>query len=289
MNIDLLVQAIANGVLLAGFYALVTLGLNLLFGVLEITNFAHGDLIMMGAYATLWLNRLAGVDPIASIPIVFLVLFGVGLAVYLLFFKPILKAPAHNQIALTFGLSVFLQSLALIAWGSDLRTLDIPYVSKTISLGPVTLGYGRLIAFSIAAAFTLGFFAFLKWSKLGYAVRAVSQDPEAASLLGVNVNRIYALVSGLAAALGGVAGVLVAINLYIYPYVGVELTLKAFSVVILGGMGSYVGMLVASLVLGISESLVGAFFPQGSGLAPGVAFAIIVLVLAVKPEGLFRR
>lgn len=289
MQSELVLQVVVNGVLLGGFYALVTLGLNLIFGVMDVTNFAHGDMIMLAAYFSYWAAELFGIDPVAFIPLNAAIMFLIGLAFYRAALKPVLKAPAYNQIALTFGFSIFLQSLALILWTSDMRQIEVPYASRVLQLGPVSLGLGKLIAFTVALGFTLGFLVFLSRTKLGGAMRSVSQDPMAASLMGIDVDRIYLLTSGIASLLAGVAGSLVTLNLYINPFIGGELTLKAFGVVILGGMGSYFGMIVASMVLGLAEAFVGAFIPQGGSLAPGIAFAVIVIVLALRPKGLFGR
>ncbi len=287
--INLVLQVILNGILLGGFYALVTLGLNLIFGVMDITNFAHGDLIMLAAYFSFWAAKLFGIDPVMFIPVNAAIMFIVGLIFYRVALKPVLRAPAYNQIALTFGFSIFLQSLALVLWTSDMRQVEVPYASEVFQLGPISVGLGKLIAFGIALGFTLGFLLFLERTKLGGAMRSVSQDPMAASLMGIDVNRIYLLTSGIASLLAGVAGSLVTLNLYINPFIGGDLTLKAFGVVILGGMGSYLGMIIASIILGLAESFVGAFLPLGGSLAPGIAFAVIVAVLAIRPTGLFGK
>ncbi len=289
MSLDLVLQVMMNGILLGGFYALVTLGLNLIFGVMDITNFAHGDLIMLAAYFAFWAAKLFNIDPVTFIPINAALMFLIGLGFYRVALKPVLRAPAYNQIALTFGFSIFLQSLALILWTSDMRQIEVPYASIVLQLGPISVGLGKLIAFTIALSFTIGFLIFLEKTKLGGAMRSVSQDPMAASLMGINVDRIYLLTSGIASLLAGVAGSLVALNLYITPFIGGELTLKAFGVVILGGMGSYLGMIIASMILGLAEAFVGAFIPLGGSLAPGIAFAVIVAVLAVRPKGLLGR
>ncbi len=287
--LNLVLQVLLNGILLGGFYALVTLGLNLIFGVMDITNFAHGDLIMLAAYFSFWAAKLFGIDPVAFIPINAAIMFAVGLVFYRVALKPVLRAPAYNQIALTFGFSIFLQSLALVLWTSDMRQVEVPYASIVLQVGPISVGLGKLIAFGIALGFTLGFLLFLERTKLGGAMRSVSQDPMAASLMGIDVNKIYFITSGIASMLAGIAGSLVTLNLYINPFIGGELTLKAFGVVILGGMGSYLGMIVASVILGLAEALVGAFLPQGGSLAPGIAFAVIVAVLAIRPTGLFGK
>ncbi len=287
--LNLVLQVLLNGILLGGFYALVTLGLNLIFGVMDITNFAHGDLIMLAAYFSFWAAKLFGIDPVTFIPVNAAIMFIVGLIFYRVALKPVLRAPAYNQIALTFGFSIFLQSLALVLWTSDMRQVEVPYASIVFQVGPVSVGLGKLIAFGIALGFTLGFLLFLERTKLGGAMRSVSQDPMAASLMGINVNRIYLITSGIASMLAGVAGSLVTLNLYINPFIGGDLTLKAFGVVILGGMGSYLGMIIASMILGLAEALVGAFLPLGGSLAPGIAFAVIVAVLAIRPTGLFGK
>ncbi len=287
--LNLVLQVLLNGILLGGFYALVTLGLNLIFGVMDITNFAHGDLIMLAAYFSFWAAKLFRIDPVVFIPINAAIMFVIGLIFYRVALKPVLRAPAYNQIALTFGFSVFLQSLALVLWTSDMRQVEVPYASIVFQIGPISVGLGKLIAFGIAIGFTLGFLLFLERTKLGGAMRSVSQDSMAASLMGIDVSKVYLITSGIASMLAGVAGSLVTLNLYIDPFIGGDLTLKAFGVVILGGMGSYLGMIIASITLGLAEALVGAFLPLGGSLAPGIAFAVIVAVLAIKPTGFFGK
>jgi branched-chain amino acid transport system permease protein len=279
-------QSLANGILIAGLYAAVTLGLTLVLGVMGIVNFAHGELVMLGAYSTFWLFTLLGIDPMLSIPMSGLILFCIGLPIYRFTIRPILKDPPLNQLLLTLGISIFLQNLAMILWKADSRAVITSYSGNSLHLGMVHIGLTRLITFLIAVVLTVFLVFFLYKARPGRAMRAVSENNTASWLIGVNVQKTYMLAFGVAAAIAGASGALVSTIMYTFPMVGFKLGLKAFCILILGGLGNIPGALFGSLILGLTESFVGTYVPEGSGWAEGISFLLIMIILIIKPTGL---
>ena len=279
-------QSFANGLLIAGLYAAVTLGLTLVLGVMGIVNFAHGEMVMLGAYNTFWLFTLLGIDPLLSIGLSGLLLFFIGLFIYRFTIRPILNDPPLNQLLLTLGLSIFLQNLAMIFWKTDSRSVITPYSGISLSLGEVHVGLTRLLTFLIAVGLTLLLLLFLYKARPGKAMRAVSENNTASWLIGINVQKTYLLAFGVACALAGAAGALVSTVMYTFPMVGFKLSLKAFCILVLGGLGNIPGALFGSVILGLTESFVGTYVPEGSGWAEGISFILIMIILIIKPTGL---
>ena len=280
-------QSVANGILIAGLYAAVTLGITLVLGVMGIVNFAHGELVMIGAYNSFWLFALFGLDPLLSLPISALLLFVIGIGLFKFTIRPILKDPPLNQLLLTLGISIFFQNLAMMLWKTDSRSVITAYSGMSLNLGMVHLGLTRIITFFIAVALTIILVLFLYKVRSGRAMRAVNENNTAAWLIGINVKRTYLLAFGVASALAGAAGALVSTVMYTYPMVGFKLSLKAFCILVLGGLGNIPGTLVGSLILGLTESFVGTFVPEGSGWADGISFILLIVILVIKPTGLF--
>jgi branched-chain amino acid transport system permease protein len=279
-------QSFANGLLIAGLYAAVTLGLTLVLGVMGIVNFAHGEMVMLGAYNTFWLFTLLGIDPLLSIALSGILLFFVGLFIFRFTIRPILKDPPLNQLLLTLGISIFLQNLAMILWKADSRSVITSYSGMSLSLGVVHVGMTRLLTFLIAVGLTLFLLFFLYKARPGKAMRAVSENNTASWLIGINVQKTYLLAFGVACALAGASGALVSTIMYTYPMVGFKLSLKAFCILVLGGLGNIPGALFGSLILGLTESFVGTYVPEGSGWAEGISFILIMVILIIKPTGL---
>jgi len=279
-------QSLANGILIAGLYAAVTLGLTLVLGVMGIVNFAHGELVMLGAYSTFWLFTLLGIDPMLSIPMSGLILFFIGLPIYRFTIRPILKDPPLNQLLLTLGISIFLQNLAMILWKADSRAVITSYSGMSLHLGMVHVGLTRLVTFLIAVTLTIFLVLFLYKARPGRAMRAVSENNTASWLIGINVQKTYLLAFGVASGLAGASGALVSTIMYTFPMVGFKLSLKAFCILILGGLGNIPGALFGSLILGLTESFVGTYVPEGSGWAEGISFMLIMVILIIKPTGL---
>lgn len=279
-------QSFANGILIAGLYAAVTLGLTLVLGVMGIVNFAHGEMVMLGAYNTFWLFTLIGIDPLLSIAVSGLLLFFIGIFLYRFTIRPILKDPPLNQLLLTLGISIFLQNLAMILWKADSRAVITPYSGMSLHLGMVHIGLTRLITFLIAVVLTVFLIFFLYKARFGKAMRAVSENNTASWLIGINVQKTYMLAFGVASAIAGASGALISTIMYTFPMVGFKLSLKAFCILILGGLGNIPGALFGSLILGLTESFVGTYVSEGSGWAEGTSFILIMIILIIKPTGL---
>jgi branched-subunit amino acid ABC-type transport system permease component/ABC-type branched-subunit amino acid transport system substrate-binding protein len=283
-----LLQTVTSGLLTGGIYALIGIGLTIIFGVMRVVNFAHGALVMVAMYATYFLFSLLGIDPFLSILIVMPAMFLVGVAIERTLVSPILKAPELNQILLTEGVSIVLINAALLMFTANYLTMTTSYAGATAQLGPVSVSLPQLAAFSIAIIITAALYFFLMRTDTGRRIRATAQDPEAAQILGVNIRRIQALTFGLGVAAAGAAGsLLMPIYYRVEPNAGSPFTLKAFVVVVLGGMGSVTGALVGGIVLGITESL-GAVYVS-TGYKDAIGFVIFLLALTLKPSGLLGR
>jgi branched-chain amino acid transport system permease protein len=285
--VDLLAQILINGVLLGGLYAIMALGLALVWGVLNIVNLAHGAFIMLGAYLSWHLYTYLGIDPFLGLPITALVmfLFGYGLQRGLL--NLIVRAPMFNTLLITFGLEVVLTYLAQLAFSADFRTINPSYAGNSIAFGPVVLPQARLMAFGVAIVLTVGMWLFLLHSKLGRAIRATAQNLVAARLYGVEPRHLYAMTFGIGIALAGAAGGLYGTVSQINPYIGATLTAKCFAIAIIGGLDNPLGVIVGGLVLGVIESL--AVLYIGATFADVASFGVLVMVLIVRPSGLLGR
>ena len=282
--LGVLTQVAISGLLLGGVYALISIGLTLIFGVLRIVNFAHGEFLMVAMYATFWLAQLYGIDPYISLAAVAALLFLMGIGAHALVVRPILNAASSMQIFATVGLSIVLQNLALLIWKADYRSVDTPLSKAVISVGPLLVGVSRLIAFLVAISITVLLFLFLKRTYLGKAIRCTAQDRTAALLMGINVHRIYLLTFGIGSALVGIAGALLMPIYPTFPTVGTYFVLIAFVVVVLGGMGNMTGALLGGIFIGLVEAFSGFYVPA---LKEAVYFAIFILVLLIRPTGLF--
>jgi branched-chain amino acid transport system permease protein len=263
-----------------------SVGLALIFGVMELVNFAHGEFYMLGGYATYFIITLTGLNPIPSAIATFALLFFVGCLVETSVIRPIRGTrEAHDNLFLaTFGLSVLLQNLVLIVWGANYYGMPSFFKGGFAFLGTF-ISFERLsvVIVSIASVMTLWFL--LEKTKIGTAIRAVSQNKEAASLVGININRIYLVAFGLSTALAGLAGAMLSPLLLIYPTVGSGIVFKAFAVVTLAGFGSIKGAIFSSYILGIAEAITVTLF--GAIYRDAVAFLILVIILIVRPSGLF--
>lgn len=280
-------QAVVSGLLLGGIYALVSVGLTLTFGVLRITNFAHGEFLMIGMYMTYLLNRWAGLDPYVACLAVGPLMFVVGLAVERGIIRPIIKAAHVTQIFVTVGLAVFFQNAALMVWGADRLGVLLLYGDRVWTLGPVLLSVTRVIAFGVAMALCLGLLAFLRWTYWGKAIRATAEDREIARVMGIETAHVYLLTFATGAALAGIAGALLLPIYAVYPTVGIQFVLVAFVVAVLGGLGSPTGAIVAGLGIGVVEILSGFFLAPA--LQQALYFVAFLIILIVRPAGLFGR
>ncbi len=283
MDLNLVAQALVSGVLAAGLYALVSVGLALAIGVIGVVNFAHGEFFMLGAFLAYQGFVSFGFDPLLSIVFVAPALFVIGAILYLTTIRYVLKAPELNQMLLTFGIGIILQNLALLVWGGDPRTIsNVPYRSIGYQVGGISIGLVPLGSFVISLALVLALYYMLARTRLGRAMRAVAQNRIGASLVGLEVHRVYLVAFALSALLAGIGGVMIAVIQSPTPTVGFAFTLKAFAIVVLAGLGNIRGILWASLAVALSESLVATLVPNGDALRNAVFFAIIFVVLVLR-------
>jgi branched-chain amino acid transport system permease protein len=283
----LLWQACVSGVLIGGVYALVALGLTLIFGVLRIINFAHGALMMLGMYATFFLHARAGLDPYVSVLVIGPVFYLVGVAIERGVIEPNLEAPESNQLLLTLGVALFLENGALALLGADPRSVRLSYGSRGLLLGDAVVNVHRLVAFGGSIVLALGLWVFLKHTDTGKAIRAAAEEREGARLVGIDIRRLYGVAFGIGSAVVAVAGSLVTPFLYVAPDVGDVFNILAFVIVVLGGMGSFIGALLGGFLVGLVESLGAALLPGSLKQLP--IFGLFVLVLLLRPDGLFGR
>jgi len=284
MQPEMLIQTLVSGLLMGFIFSLIAVGLNLIFGVMDIVNFAHGDFLMLSMYTAFWLYTLWGVDPLFSLPICIVLLFVIGWVTYQLIIKRVLKAPMLAQIFSTFGLMVFLRHAALLAWSSDYRAIKETLLSGRIGIGGVFIPIPQLVA-SVGAIITFGLiYWFMQRTETGMALMATAEDAEAASLMGVNSDRMYALAWGLGAACVGVAGALLSTFYYIFPEVGYLFGLLAYIIVALGGFGSITGAFIAGIIIGVVEVLFG--FLVAPAFKYVFVYLIYLIVVIARPQGL---
>lgn len=284
---QIFLQSLISGILIGGVYALIGIGLTIIFGVMRVINFAHGELLMVGMYATYFLFTLGGIDPFLSILITIPVMFLFGAVLQKVFINRILGALPQNQILLTVGLGLIMTNATMLAFTSDYKILSTTYSSSSVRLLGISVSLPLVISFAITVAITLALYWFLLRTDTGQAIRATAQDREAARLMGINVNRMSILAFGLGAALAGTAGALISPTYYIFPQVGSTFTLKAFVITVLGGMGSIVGATLGGVLIGVAESVGGLYL--GSGWKEVVVFVLFLLVLLFKPSGFFGK
>ena len=284
---DLLAQILVNGVLQGGLYAVMALGLALVWGVLNIVNLAHGAFIMLGGYASWYLYTYLHIDPFLGLPLTAVVMFALGYGIQRGLLNLVIRAPMFNTLLITFGLEVVLTYLAQLVFSADFRTINPPYAGSSLALGPLVLPVARMAAFAVAIILTVDMWLFLLHTRLGRAIRATAQNLVAARLYGVEPRHLYAMTFGLGIALAGMAGTLYGTVSQINPYIGASLTAKSFAIAIIGGLENPLGVLVGGLFLGILESLTTLYI--GQTYADVASFGILVLVLIVRPGGLLGR
>ena len=284
MNSELLLQGIASGLLIGGVYALVAIGLTLVYGVLNIINFAHGALLVIGMYASYFLFTYFGVDPYLSALVIIPLLFVIGGLSQKIVINPLIDAPPHVCVFVTIGLGYFLENFLAFVWSPEYKNIEVSYVRSIISLGEVTIPVTRLITFILALLLTLALYLFLKKTDTGKAIRACAQEKEAAVLMGIDTKRIFVITFGIGAACAGAAGTFILPFFYLGPYVGHTFLLTAFIVVVFGSMGNFWGAFLAGLIIGLGESIGEIFLP--SAMKEIVSLSIFIIVLFFRPSGL---
>jgi branched-chain amino acid transport system permease protein len=282
--LEIVAQAVINGLLIGGIYALVSIGVTLIFGVVKIVNFAQGEFVMIGMYISFFLATQFGIDPVISLVFSMPALFVVGVLVQHFLIRRVLGLNDLPQIFLTFALSLLILNLSLMLFTANYRTVHTWYSDEALHIGGLYIPVAKLIAFVLAMALSAALWVFLHITDLGKAMRAAAQKPEVAMLMGINPNRVFCVALGIALALAGAAGSLLMPFYPAYPMVGQVFVLMAFVAVVLGTLGNVVGALIASLMMGVAESLGIQFIGADSGLI--VVFLLLLLTLAVRPSGL---
>ncbi len=278
---------ILNGIIIGGSYVLIALGLTLIFGILDAINLAHGEVYMLGAFVLYYLFGLWGVNYWVALVLAMgiIALFGVG--VEKMFFRPLRKQPLLNTMLVSIALAILLQNLAMIFWGSDPKVVKTTMSEEVIRIWRVSLTVQRLLVIVVGSILIIGLHLFIEKTKIGKAMRAVAQDKDAASLMGIGIDRVYTVTFAIGSALAAAAGALIAPIFQIFPTMGFVPFIKAFTVVILGGLGNVIGAIYAGLILGIAESLGAAYI--STAYKDTFAFMILILVLLFRPSGLMGR
>tara|TARA_B100001996_G_C18644077_1_gene586702 strand:- start:597 stop:1463 length:867 start_codon:yes stop_codon:yes gene_type:complete len=287
LTLEIILQAAVSGLMMGLIYALIAAGLSLIFGLMEIVNFAHGEHLMLSMFSSFWLWSMLGLDPIISIPITILILAISGILTHYFLIRHILKAKMLVQICATFGLSIFLRSLAQFLWTPDFRNIDKPFLEGRIEIANIFIGQPQLYASLVCLVSFFLLYVFVTKTETGLALQATAQDRKAAEVLGIPSNKMFAL--GWAIGLGcvGVAGGMMSNYFFIFPDVGINFALFAFVAVALGGFGSILGCLYAGIIIGLVESLGGLLIDPSFKLL--YVFAIYLIVVIYKPQGLFGR
>lgn len=282
-----LANALIAGLLLGGLFAVTALGLSLVFGVMRLINLVHGELIVLGAYLSLELMRRTGLDPLLTIVVVAPALFLVAVPIQRLLLEPLQSKGAEPALLTTFGLSIIAQNVFILIWSGDTQTLKASYATKSLKILGLHIPVMYLVSFGIGLALCGGVHLLVQRTGLGRSIRASSEDPEAAAVMGVDVPRVRVFVYGLAAACAAIGGVLLGTTFDFTPTTGLTYLLTGFVVVVLGGLGSVKGTFLGALLLGVIESVGGAFF--GDGYREFIGFVAFLIVLSIRPQGMFGR
>ena len=276
---------VLNGLLAGGVYVLVAVGLTLIYGVLHIINFAHGSLLMLAMYAVFFLWKLVGLDPYMSLPLVTGGAFVVGFVLYRGLIGRFSHGRDENILLITLGVSIVADNAALLFFGGDTETVDVPYATQNVEVGAAFLPLAKLISFGAALLICLALGLFMARTDTGKAIRAVAKERQGARLVGIDVEKIFAVSYGIGIACLGAAACLLMPTFYVTPQSGYAFVLVAFTTVVLGGMGSFVGAAVGGFLIGVTESLGGLLLGEQLGQI-GISL-IFILILLFKPTGLF--
>jgi branched-chain amino acid transport system permease protein len=287
LTFEILLQTLLSGVLIGLVYALVAVGLTLIFGVMDIVNFAHGEFLMLGMYASFWGWALFHLDPLVSLPLTAILLFAFGAAVYRLVIRRIIAAPMLSQIFTTFGLMILLRGLAQYLWRPDFRSVDRSVVAGKVALAGLQFGLPQVVAALGAVVTTGAVWWFLRSTRLGAALEATAADKEAAALMGIDAQKMFALAWGIGAACAGVAGALLSTSFPIFPEVGATFILMAFVLVALGGFGSVAGAFWAGILVGVVEVVGGFLWDPAYKMV--LVLALYLLVVWLRPQGLLGK
>ena len=287
MDLTLVGQGLLSGFLFGGVYSLMAVGLTLIFGVMRVVNFAHGDMMVWGMYLAWLLSIRAGIDPYVGFLVCAAALFLFGLLIQRGLVERIVDAPHEMQILLMLGVALVLENAALVAFGPDPARVRSPLSQATVWIGPIFVDVARLVTFGLAMALTAALWLFLARTDLGRSMRAAADNPYGARVIGTDVRRVYAAAFGVGAACVGAAGALVSPILPFQPTSGLGLSVTSFNIVIIGGMGSLPGAFVGGILVSVAESM-GAVFLSPS-MKELVSFGLLIAILLFRPAGLFGK
>lgn len=284
MDLSTSLQFLVNALFVSSLYALVALGLTLIFGVMEIADFAQGALYMLGAYVSFYVTRLFGLSYFISIPIAMVLIAAIGVINGLVVYRPLRRMGGATTFVAALGILLILQNGALWAFGGEYRLLQSPFGDAKLTLLNAIVTYHQLFIVGLTAVLITGVWLFLKKAKIGKALRAMSQNREGAALAGINIDRISLVTFAIAAALAGAAGALISPMRAFDPHIGAIVILKSFAIVIFGGMGSISGAILGAIIVGLAETITAAYV--AAEYSDLVAFVLMILILFVRPQGL---
>ena len=280
-------QLLLSTLLLGGIYALIAVGLTLIFGVMRVVNFAHGEFLMLGMYLGFWAFALLGFDPYLTLAASLPVWLAVGWVSYRVVMGPIVHASHNVQVFTTVGLSIVLQNLALVLWTADARFVRTDYYAVVVRIGGAAFNVAQIVAFAVSVGLTAALFAFMRWSYTGKVLRATAQDRQASALMGIDTDRVYAITWAVGIGCVGLAGVLLAPIYPVYPTAGLQFVLIAYVAVVLGGLGDMAGALIAALVVAAVE--VFGSYVIGTAWKEVLYLLLFIAILVVRPAGLFGQ
>ena len=284
---DQLLQHGLNALILGGTYALLGIGLTLIFGIMRVVNFAHGELYAFGAYMMYWIVMLLGANFYLALPLAVLLGIGLGALMELVLLRKLRGADIDTTMLVMIGAWIALQNMEQLTWSGVAKSIDTPFPSSPLVIGPVSVSWSRLFVFVVALALIGITYAIINRTKLGKAMRATFQDRDTAALMGVDINRIYTATFALGSGLAAAAGALLGPVFVVYPSMGDLASLKAFAIVILGGLGSIPGATIGGFILAFVEELGAGYI--SSGYRDAMGFLLIIIILLLKPTGLFAQ
>jgi branched-chain amino acid transport system permease protein len=282
-----LFQSILSGLLEGGNYALYSLGLAFVFGIMQIINMAHGEFLVLGGYSAYWLLVKAGLNPLLSLPLAALLAGGAAFLSYRVFLQRIRTTVELNTLILTFGIGILLSNLYLQLWSADIRNISVSWMENPLDLAGVFISLGEIVTFAISFFAVLALYLFLRRTKMGKAIRITAIDRDAAALAGINVDRVDLLAFSIGGALAGLGGPLLGMLSFVSPGTGIAITVKAFILTVLAGVGSIPGLIVAGMILGVGEALTVTFV--SSSYRELFGFSLFLIILLVRPSGLYGQ
>lgn len=285
---EAILQALIQGILLGGFYAVMVLGFSVIWGVMGVINLAHGEYLMIGAYLAWIFSTYLGMDPFVSLILIMPIMFVVGYLIQRLLINRIVERPHLMALLVTFGLGIAMANIVKLLYSADPKYINISYGGATEIAG-LTFPIVKSLIFIASIIIMFALALFLQRSRLGKSIRAAAQNKNAARIVGIEINQVYAITAGICIALTAAAGAMISLTVPVYPFMGPPFTLKAFTITALGGLGRIPGALIGGLVLGLTEVMIARFVPGiGTNLGVAISFVLLVIVLIVRPQGILQ-